>query len=138
MRKKLKNKIFDDSSVLGFHPYRPELIPNARENRKNPTPAEKKLWYEVLRNKQFEGYKFLRQKPIDNFILDFYCSKLQLAIEVDGDSHAAQEEYDMFRTARLNEYGISVIRYTNDEVMNNIDGVYDDLFQKISKITKRI
>ncbi|PIS32075.1 endonuclease, partial [Candidatus Peregrinibacteria bacterium CG08_land_8_20_14_0_20_41_10] len=72
-----------------FIPYNQKLITKAKENRKNPTPAEKKMWYEIL-NSNKTGYRFLRQKPISNFILDFYCPKLLLAIEIDGDTHAQQ------------------------------------------------
>jgi very-short-patch-repair endonuclease len=110
-----------------YLPYKKGLVKLARENRSNPTPAEKKIWYEVLCRKQFEGYKFTRQKPIADFIVDFYCSKLQLVIEIDGDSHAENAEYDGVRTNILNQYGLRVLRYTNRDVMNNIEGVYQDL-----------
>ena len=69
-----------------FLPYNKKLIALARENRKNPNPAEIKIWSEVLRMRQFATLKFLRQKPIDNYIVDFYCSKLRLVIEIDGES----------------------------------------------------
>jgi very-short-patch-repair endonuclease len=66
-----------------FHlPYNPKLVERAKNLRKNMTPAEKKLWYSYLRNFKF---RVLRQKPIDNFIVDFYCAKLKLVIEIDGD-----------------------------------------------------
>ncbi len=73
---------------------------------------------------------------MDRFIVDFYCSKPLLAVEVDGDSHAEQEEYDRQRTERLGRYGITVIRYTNIDVMGNLDGVYEDLFEKVKKLKK--
>ena len=116
---------------LGFLPYDPKLTTLARANRKNPTPAEKKIWFEVLRHNQFAAYKFLRQKPIDRFIVDFYCSKLRWVIEIDGDSHAENPAYDIERTQALQLYGLTVIRYSNHEVMNNITGVYDDLAGRI-------
>jgi very-short-patch-repair endonuclease len=81
--------------------------------------------------KQFSNYKFLRQKPIDNYIVDFYCSELRLVIEIDGDSHTASVEYDAERTKLLEAFGLTVIRYTNDEVLRNIAGVYEDLRQRI-------
>jgi very-short-patch-repair endonuclease len=112
---------------LGFLPYDPKLTTLARANRKNPTPAEKKIWSEVLRHNQFAAHKFLRQKPIDRFIVDFYCSKLRWVIEIDGDSHAEDPAYDIERTLTLQQYGLTVIRYSNHEVMSNISGVYDDL-----------
>ncbi|MCY3723847.1 MAG: DUF559 domain-containing protein [Candidatus Poribacteria bacterium] len=68
-------------------PYNKALTQKARENRKNPTPAEKKLWYEVLSNKRLDNLKFTRQKPLDMYIVDFYCAELMLAIEIDGHTH---------------------------------------------------
>ena len=117
---------------LGFLPYDPELTILARANRKNPTPAEQKIWFEVLRNRQFAAYKFLRQKPIDSFIVDFYCAKLCLVIEIDGDSHAEDPAYDIERTQILRNYGLNVVRYNNRDVLHNISGVYDDLIERIS------
>lgn len=114
-----------------FIPYNKKLTLVARENRKNPTKAEKRMWYEILNRKQFEGYKFSRQKPIDNFIADFYCAQLQLVIEIDGDSHAEKEDYDTFRTEVLQKFGLRIVRYTNDEVLNNVEGVYEDLCNKL-------
>ena len=85
--------------------------------------------------RQFASYKFLRQKPIDNYIVDFYCAELLLVIEIDGDSHAASVEYDAERTKILESLGLAVVRYTNDEVLSNIQGVYDDLWDKLQKHT---
>jgi very-short-patch-repair endonuclease len=112
---------------LGFIPYDPKLTALARANRKNPTPAEQKIWFEVLRARQFSAYKFLRQKPIARFIVDFYYSSLRWVIEIDGDSHAENPAYDIERTQMLQRYGLTVIRYANHDVMHNISGVYDDL-----------
>ena len=85
------------------------------------------MWLEVLSRRQFAAYKFLRQKPIEHFIVDFYCAKLGWVIEIDGDSHAEQQWYDEDRTALLLRHGLTVIRYDNRDVLNNISGVYDDL-----------
>ncbi len=112
-------------------PYNKNLTALARENRNNPTKAETKIWREILRMRQFAQYKFLRQKPIGGYIVDFYCSELRLVIEIDGDSHAETVEYDLERTRFLNALGLQVIRYTNDEIVHNIEGVYDDLNQRI-------
>lgn len=103
----------------------------AQRNRNNPSLAEKKIWYEILCRKQFKGYKFTRQKPIANFIVDFYCSQLQLVIEIDGDSHIKNKEYDKVRTDVLNQYELKILRYTNRDVMNNIEGVYQDVMRAI-------
>jgi len=119
-----------------YIPYNRKLVEVARENRKNPTQAEKKMWFKILKSKQFENYKFLRQKPLNNFIADFYCAKLMLVIEIDGDSHAMQREYDILRSEKLETYGIKVIRYTNYDVMFNIEGVFQNLKEKIKEIKK--
>lgn len=121
----------DKGGLGGYIPYNPALTEKARENRKNPTPSENKLWFEVLQNKRFADLKFTRQKPLDEYIVDFYCAELMLAIEIDGDSHAEQVDYDNRRTLRLNQLGIEVIRYTNQDVSSNPDGVYSDLHEKI-------
>ncbi|MDD5033884.1 MAG: endonuclease domain-containing protein [Methylococcaceae bacterium] len=120
---------------VAFLPYEKTLTPLARENRKNPTPAESKMWNEVLRKRQFADYKFLRQKPIASYIVDFYCSKLRWVIEIDGDTHAETTEYDLERTKTLNVYGLTVIRYANQEVLCNIEGVYQDLAHRIAELT---
>jgi very-short-patch-repair endonuclease len=122
--------------VKGFIPYDKRLTALARENRKNPTLPEIKIWNEVLRMRHFADYKFLRQKPIADFIVDFYCADLRLAIEIDGDSHTESSEYDAGRTEVLNGLGIVVARYTNDAVMNNLEGVYDDLMNRIANIKR--
>jgi very-short-patch-repair endonuclease len=88
---------------LGFIEYNTSNKNYARENRKNPTKAENIVWQVLLRNKQMLGYKFSRQKPLGPFIVDFYCAKLKLAIEIDGSSHDGREEYDARRTIELNE-----------------------------------
>lgn len=115
---------------LAFQNSRPDLKEKARLNRSNPSPAELAFWYKLLKNDQ-TGYRFLRQKPILNFILDFYCSKLHLAIEIDGHSHGEQIEYDKQRTQILNSIGIKVIRYSNFDIENNTEGVYDNLCKEI-------
>ena len=122
----------DKGGKGGYIPYNKALTEKARQNRKNPTPAEQKLWYEVLENKRLGNLKFTRQKPLDEYIVDFYCSELRLAIEIDGDTHARQEQYDKDRTETLNRYGIEVIRCANAEVLNNLEGVYQNLYKHIS------
>lgn len=116
-----------------FLPFRKDLKMKARENRKNLNKPESRLWYEILSNKKLLGYRFLRQKPILNYILDFFCPKLKVGIEIDGESHDEHIEYDKKRTSNLNEIGIKLIRYSNAEVMCNLDGVYLDLEEKIKK-----
>ena len=122
----------DKGGKGGYIPYNKTLTEKARKNRKNPTPAEQKLWHEVLQSKRLDNLKFTRQKPLDEYIVDFYCAKLMLAIEIDGDTHAGQKQYDEDRTKNLNKFGVEVIRYTNAEVLNNLEGVYQDLHKRIS------
>ncbi len=107
--------------------YRVILTEAARINRNNPTPEEAKLWTEVLRNRQMMGYKFLRQKPLEKYIVDFYCSKLQLVIELDGSSHNEKEEYDINRTQVLQKTGLKVIRYYNRKITSDIEKVRDSI-----------
>ena len=120
-------------SKSSYISYRPDLKAKARENRNNMNKPEAKIWYEILRNKNLLGYRFLRQKPIENFIPDFYCHKLKLGIEVDGQSHSEQTEYDELRTEKFEELNIKILRYSNAEIMTQIEGVYWDL-EKILKL----
>ncbi|MBU3978681.1 DUF559 domain-containing protein [Patescibacteria group bacterium] len=123
--------------VYLYIPYKRELKEYARQNRKNPTQAEQKMW-SILQIEQFAKYKFTRQKPLDTFIADFYCAQLLLVIEIDGDTHAQQEEYDALRSDILKaRYRIKVIRYTNLDVVQNIDGVYEDIYKQIRNLDKR-
>jgi len=101
----------------------------ARELRRNQTSAEQKLWAK-LRYKQACGYRFRRQHPIGRCIVDFYCAALKLVIEVDGDSHASQVEYDAARTAYLEERGCTVIRFANEQVHRQLDAVLDEIVRR--------
>ena len=117
--------------TTGYHlPYNPELVERARELRKNLTEAEKRLWYRYLRSYK---YRVLRQRPIDNYIVDFYCPQLRLVIEIDGESHYTDEGkmYDKRRTAVLEGYGLKVLRFTNDDVLRNFEGVYQVIEKEI-------
>ena len=103
-------------------PYRKDLTPRAQSLRRDSTPAEKKLWFEFLRDLP---HKFTRQKPLGRYVADFYCSRLQLVIELDGDSHYTDraQRYDAARTAELGLQGIRIIRFTNLEVQQNFESV---------------
>jgi very-short-patch-repair endonuclease len=103
-------------------PYRLQLKGRSRSLRRDPTPAERKLWFEFLK---CLPQKFTRQKPLGSYIADFYCSSRRLVIEIDGDSHfnARGESYDMARTEALARLGLRVIRFTNLEVMQQFDAV---------------
>mgnify|MGYP001765536796 CR=1 FL=1 len=119
---------------LRFLPYEKHLTAYARASRKDPTPAENLLWQKVLRNRQFNGYKFLRQKPIGPYIADFYCAELKLVIEVDGDSHAGQVGYDAARTFFLEQREIRVLRYANRDILNNLPGIYEHLQSQLETL----
>jgi len=105
----------------------------AAELRKNPTEAEEKLWKE-LRKFRLKGFIFRRQHPIDIFIADFYCHKLKLIIEVDGEIHESDEsiEYDEGRSAELEKHGIKVLRFKNSEIINKIDLVIATISSSLS------
>lgn len=97
----------------------------ARQLCKNQTLAEKSLW-EKLRKDQL-GVRFLRQKPLGSYIADFYCAQARLCIELDGSSHDTKQEYDINRTAYLNDHHVRVLRFTNDEVEEDIDRVVKEI-----------
>ena len=102
----------------------PVTAEKARKLRQKLTPAEKTLW-ERLRNRKFKRLKFRRQHPIDRYIVDFICIEKKLVIEVDGGIHqkAEQIEYDRKRTADLEDFGLKIIRFSNEEILNNVFGV---------------
>jgi very-short-patch-repair endonuclease len=104
--------------------YNPKLRDRARKLRSQMTDAEVKLWQQ-LRMRQIGGVKFLRQRPIGNYIVDFYAPEEKLVIEVDGGQHYEEEglEYDEQRDVFLEGLGLKVIRFSNLDVLKNIDGV---------------
>ena len=105
-----------------------QIFARARVLRESMTEAEKLLWEELKGNK-LDGYKFRRQHPIHKFIADFYCHKLKLVIELDGKYHTSPEQkiLDSEREELLTFQKIKVIRFTNDEVLNNIDNVIQEI-----------
>jgi very-short-patch-repair endonuclease len=102
----------------------PELLRIAGDLRKSMTPAEKVLW-KRLRNRQVNGFRFRRQHPIKDFIVDFFCYDAMLVIEVDGEVHddSYQSERDEQRTLILKKLGIKELRFANKEVINQTDEV---------------
>ena len=103
-------------------PYNKDLKQWSQELRRESTPQENRLWYDFLRN---HPLSFSRQKPIENFIVDFICRSRKLVIELDGRQHKMPEAqmYDQFRTKELNKLGLRVLRFTNDDVDNNFQNV---------------
>ncbi len=103
-------------------PYNPNLKAIARQLRNNGTLSEALLW-RYLKGKQMGGYDFDRQKIIGNFIVDFFCNELMLAIEIDGDSHNLKTDQDEERQKILEGSGVRFLRFTDEEVKKNLEGV---------------
>ncbi len=105
-------------------PYNPKLKEFARQLRNHSTKSEIKLW-KYLKGKQMRGYNFHRQKPLLNFIADFYCYELSLVIELDGYTHQFQDTIikDAIKEKELKKVGLSVLRFEDNEVMNDLENV---------------
>jgi very-short-patch-repair endonuclease len=118
-----------------FHGATPGIFENARLLRDKQTKYEKMLWEELKSNKIL-GLRFKAQHPIDVFVADFYCHKLRLVIEIDGEYHLAKQQsiYDSARTDRLGGHGVTVLRFTNSEVEKDRKGVVD----RITKACKEL
>ncbi len=106
----------------------PIILQRAREMRRKPTETERRLWRR-LRRKQVGGYKFRRQHVNGRFIVDFYCHEARLILEIDGETHAFQEEYDAARTAWLEEQGNRVVRFSNQQIYRHMDEVMQYIFE---------
>ncbi|MCL5036065.1 MAG: DUF559 domain-containing protein [Chloroflexi bacterium] len=102
--------------------YNRTLKPLARELRKNSTLSEVLLWNR-LKGRQLKGYRFSMQRPIDNYIVDFYCSKLKLAIEIDGMTHDYKLEKDAERQMLLESFGVNFLRFQDRDIKQNLEGV---------------
>ncbi|MFH1193061.1 MAG: endonuclease domain-containing protein [Candidatus Jorgensenbacteria bacterium] len=118
------------------HLYNSDNLKGRRRSlRRLQTDAERKLW-RVLRGKQMESMRFVRQYSVGNYILDFYCPVLRLAIEVDGSQHI-DSDYDARRTKYLKEKDINVIRFWNNDVLQNLSGVYEKIRSIVETLRKR-
>ena len=115
----------------------PTFKETRRNLRNNQTDVEKLLWSH-LRNKQFYGLKFYRQYSIGKYILDFYCSELRLAIELDGGQHGEEDnkKHDNIRAEYLRAQGIKVIRFWNNDVVENIEGVLYEIKERGNSPTR--
>jgi len=102
--------------------YNPELKQRARELRKQGVLSEVLLWNQ-LKGRKLHRYQFMRQKPVGAYIVDFYCSKLGLVIEIDGESHSGKFDYDMRRQQFLESMGLAVLRFNDTEVKKDMDNV---------------
>jgi len=113
------------------------LTNKARSLRKNQTDVEQLVW-KHLRNRQLYNYKFRRQFPIEPYIADFVCLDLKLIIELDGGQHASQIDYDNQRSLFLEQRGFKVIRFWNNDVIENTVGVLEAIHLAILEITKTV
>ncbi len=115
--------------------YNKNLKELARQLRKNSTRAEIRLWTEVLRGK-YTGYTFLRQRPILHYIADFMCKDLQLIIELDGYSHNFEQQWkkDLKRQKELEDKGFKILRFTDHEVMKDLENVEREIMYWIEKL----
>jgi len=115
--------------------YNKNNIPLAKELRKNMTPWERKLWYQFLRQYPI---RFQRQKAIGDYIVDFYCAKIGLAIELDGGGHYTEEQKreDSVRTEELNKMKVKVVRICNLDIDKNFDGVCRFIDDEVKKLLK--
>jgi|SRR3972149_1802884 len=109
--------------------YNTKLKVYSRELRKNMTDAEKHLWSKI-RKKQLKGYQFYRQRIIGNYIPDFYCPKAKLIVELDGGQHYSEEgvKKDKLRDDYIKNLGIKILRFSDREVFENIDGVVGKIY----------
>ena len=106
-----------------------------RALRSNLTLAEKVMWLS-LRKRQTGGIRFLRQYSVDNFIIDFYSPELKLGIEVDGDSHIGNEEYDKYRQTLIEQHEIKIIRFSNEQIIGNPEKVLEKVKEVIGEIKR--
>lgn len=122
--------------VINKFSYNPQLKTYSRRLRKNQTETEKFLWNR-LRDRQLAGCKFHRQFPLDQYILDFYCPEKKLAIELDGEQHLSDKQvsYDEKRTIHLKNQGIKIIRFFDNEVFQNINGVLEKILENLEPST---
>lgn len=118
-----------------MQPYSRNLKILSQKLRSTQTEAERKLWQRINRD-QLLGFRFNRQKPLLNYIVDFYCPKAKLIIELDGSQHYEPDyqEKDRLRDAELNSLGFTVMRFDNYSVMTNIDGVVEAIYQYLSGV----
>ncbi len=106
----------------------------AKELRKEAPMPEKLLWNELRVAARHRGFKFRRQYPLQPYIADFICLKVKLVIELDGDTHAGREAYDRARDERMQSQGYTVLRFNNNDVMENLDNVLLVILEKAAEL----
>ncbi len=135
---RVRGNTFSSSPLLGegrVRAMKRKNIEKCRFLRKNQTDAERKLW-SLLRNRQLAKVKCRRQFSIDRYIVDFYSPEYKLGIEADGGQHYSDEGKveDKLRTDKLNKYGIQILRFSNLDILKNIEGVYEVILNAVDKI----
>jgi very-short-patch-repair endonuclease len=108
-------------------PYKHNLVEKAQQLRNNATFSERLLW-KHLKRKQIAGYDFDRQKPIDKYIVDFFCNELMLVIEVDGITHNDKMNYDLKRQNDLERFGLTILRFNALDLVQNTQGVLEEIY----------
>ena len=110
----------------------PYLLNFARQMRKDPTDAETRMW-QVLRDRKMTGFKFRRQYPVSGYIVDFFCARCRLGIELDGGQHGdePQRNYDEQREEKLRTLRIRILRFWDDDVLQNSDAVKDAMYEAL-------
>ena len=118
--------------------YNKSLLNRSKTMSRTMTKAENRIWFDLLSKKQLLGLKFIKQKIVFSYILDFYCSDLSLAIEIDGESHDTKLNYDKVRDSFIKACGIKVVRLTNQDVLENLEGVRTFLIGEVEKVRENI
>jgi very-short-patch-repair endonuclease len=117
--------------------YNKDLKDFARRLRNNSTLPEVILWEKLLKQKKLRGYPFLRQRPIKNYIVDFFSKELQLIIEIDGEIHKFQKAKDKSRELELKELGYKIIRFSNEQILNDFFNVFRTLESFVDDFEKK-
>ena len=115
----------------------PEKLERAKELRQNQTPAEATIWAELRRNR-LGGFHFRRQQVIDGFIVDFYCHRVGLVIEIDGPIHQSNRDYDKNREKVLKDRELCILRFTNQEVIEQLDDVKTSILAACERLSSEI
>jgi very-short-patch-repair endonuclease len=118
------------TQVVNMQRLSPNTKTNARNLRKNMTDVERLLWSKI-RGRQLRGFRFRRQHPIGRYIVDFVCIELKLIVEMDGGQHGDQQQYDMNRTQWLQTKGYKVIRFWNNDVIDDLEGVMQAIYNHL-------
>jgi very-short-patch-repair endonuclease len=124
-----KDEIINSNYIFKANP---KLSDRSKIMSRNMTLAEKLIWFNILSKRQLLGYKFVKQKLIFNYIVDFYCSKLLLIIEIDGPSHNLKIDYDKTRDEFLRSAGLTIIRIRNEKIIDDIEVVKEFLVNFIN------